>query len=97
VKPTLHYAQVSGNARVFGNARISDNSPGKRPRAYPLAAEYRYKHVGMAAQPVGERRPPKAGEWYLSGAIPEAYRAPTDLSVPFHIVRLVSIHAARRA
>lgn len=25
-------------------------------------------------------RPPKRGEFYLSGAIPEAYRAPNDLS-----------------
>ena len=26
----------------------------------------------------GETRPPKQGEWYLSGAIIEAYRAPND-------------------
>lgn len=37
----------------------------------------------------GERRPPKKGEWYLSGAIVEAYRAPNDLSTPFQIARLV--------
>jgi hypothetical protein len=36
----------------------------------------------------GEKRPPKAGEWYLSGAIIGAYRAPNDLSTPFHIARL---------
>ena len=36
-----------------------------------------------------EKRAPKKGEWYLSGAIPIAYRAPNDLSQEFHIMRLV--------
>lgn len=37
----------------------------------------------------GEKRPPKKGEWYLSGAIIQAYRAPNDLDTPYHIARLV--------
>jgi hypothetical protein len=37
----------------------------------------------------GEKRPPRAGEWYLSGARPAAYRAPNDLSSAYHIARLV--------
>ncbi len=37
----------------------------------------------------GEKRCPKKGEWYLSGAIVEAYRAPNDLSSQFHIAKLV--------
>jgi hypothetical protein len=37
----------------------------------------------------GEFRPPKKGEWYLSGAIPEAYRAYSNLGNKFHIVKLV--------
>lgn len=37
----------------------------------------------------GEFREPKAGEWYLSGAIPEAYRAPNDLTSKYHILKLV--------
>jgi len=28
----------------------------------------------------GEYRPPKKGEYYISGAIPEVYQAPNDLS-----------------
>jgi len=36
-------------------------------------------------------RPPKAGEWYLSGCIPAAYRAPNDLTDSYHIMRLVLI------
>lgn len=39
----------------------------------------------------GEKRPPKAGEWYLSGAIPEAYRTKHDLTSSYHILRLVRI------
>ena len=33
----------------------------------------------------GEKRCPKKGEWYISGAIPEGYLAPNDLSDPYHI------------
>lgn len=38
---------------------------------------------------LGEFRPPMAGEYYASGAIPEAWRAPNDLSQAFRIVRPV--------
>ena len=40
------------------------------------------------ARPSGETRPPRKGEWYLSGAIVEAYRAPNDLSTPHLIADL---------
>ena len=36
----------------------------------------------------GEKRCPKKGEYYLSGAIPEVYQAPNDLSTVFHIMIL---------
>ena len=50
--------------------------------------------VGMPVHDVhavyaGEKRPPKKGEWYLSGNPVEAYRAPNDLAFEFHIARLV--------
>jgi hypothetical protein len=35
-------------------------------------------------------RPPRRGEYYLSGAIPEAWDAPNDLSTPFFICQRVS-------
>lgn len=35
----------------------------------------------------GEFRPPKRGEYYLSGAIPTAYYAPNDLTQAFYIMR----------
>lgn len=37
----------------------------------------------------GEFRPPRKGEWYISGAIPEAYDAKADLSCSYWIARLV--------
>ncbi len=39
----------------------------------------------------GEKRAPRKDEWYISGAIPEAYRASNDLSMIFHIARLVKV------
>jgi hypothetical protein len=58
-------------------------------KTYPIAATEK-KQSGVRAVKTGEFRPPKAGEWYLSGAIPEAYRAPNNLSTSFYIVRLKS-------
>jgi len=46
----------------------------------------------IAAVRNGEYRPPKRNEWYLSGAIPEAYKAKNDLTTPFHILNLVKVH-----
>jgi hypothetical protein len=41
----------------------------------------------------GEKRPPRKGEWYLSGSIVEAYRAPNDYlpTMSYHIARLVKV------
>ena len=46
---------------------------------------------GVRAILTGEFRAPKKGEWYLSGAIPEAYRADNDFANKnkYHIARLV--------
>jgi hypothetical protein len=41
-----------------------------------------YREVGF--------RPPKKGEWYLSGAIVEAYQAPHDLTAAYTIVEKVA-------
>ena len=44
----------------------------------------------------GEMRPPKAGEWYIAGAIPEGWRAPGDYRTAFHIAELVKIEVTTR-
>ncbi len=38
---------------------------------------------------IGQFREPQAGEWYLSGSVPQCWRAPNNLSTKYHIVRLV--------
>lgn len=43
----------------------------------------------IKAKSTGEFRCPKKGEWYLSGAIINAYKAHNDLTTPYHIARLV--------
>jgi hypothetical protein len=62
-------------------------------KVYPLAltdaARTGYR---IMAQLTGECRPPQKGEWYLSGAIPEAYQAPASLYQPFKIVKLVAVN-----
>lgn len=50
-----------------------------------------FRPKSMRAVWTGEMRPPRKGEWYLSGAIVEAYRAPNDLSTPYHIAKLVKV------
>jgi hypothetical protein len=47
------------------------------------------RHV--KAKWTGEKRPPKRGEWYLSGAEIAAYCAPNDLTTPYHIATLVVV------
>ena len=47
--------------------------------------------IFIRGKTTGEFRKPKKGEWYLSGAIPEAYCAPGDLSCEYNILRLVVI------
>jgi hypothetical protein len=38
-----------------------------------------------------QRRCPKKGEWYLSGALPKAYRSPNDLSTEYLIATIVRV------
>jgi len=44
---------------------------------------------GAFFRATGEFRPPRKGEFYLSGAIIEAYRAPNDLAGAYWIAKQV--------
>lgn len=44
---------------------------------------------GAYAIKTGEFRPPKKGEYYLSGAFPVAYKAPNDLSIAYYIMEVI--------
>ena len=49
-------------------------------------------HTCVMAVKTGEKRSPLKGEWYISGAIPEAYRAPNNLlPQSFQIAKLVLV------
>lgn len=45
----------------------------------------------VRVEATGEFRCPKQGEWYVSGAIAEGWRAPSDLSTAFYIAALVRV------
>ena len=47
---------------------------------------------GKGYEKTGDFRPPRRGEFYLSGAIPQAWQAPNDLSTPYYILRPVELH-----
>lgn len=62
-------------------------------KIYNLAHEY-YQVSSLrkfAAIRTGAFRAPRKGEWYLSGAIPEAYRAENDMSEAYYILKLIYV------
>ena len=72
------------------------------PKVYPLGDRHPAQKHGplhtigafdnsIMAVYTGEKRAPKAGEWYLSGAIPAAYQAKADLPTVYHIARIVRV------
>ena len=67
-------------------------------RIYPIAAsdlrfvvkaEKPTENSKIGAVETARYREPKQGEWFISGAIPEAYQAPNDLSTKYQIAELV--------
>lgn len=58
---------------------------------FPWINPFRPNCSGLVAVKSGEKRPPRRGEWYLSGAIPEAYKAPNDFRQSSHILTLVRV------
>jgi hypothetical protein len=59
------------------------------PDVVEFEGHYRYNDVAypkFTYEVVGYRKPLK-GEYYLSGAIPQAYLAPNDLSTEYLVVR----------
>lgn len=50
-----------------------------------------YGEHDLRGQAIGEFRPPRKGEWYISGAIPAVYRASNDLNTDYHIAHIVRV------
>jgi hypothetical protein len=57
---------------------------------YPVADRPDFNNK-YKARHTGKFRAPRRGEYYLSGAIPEAYRAPNDLTSAYWIMKLVRV------
>ena len=74
--PVIDYIDNQELANVGGNP------------AFPILDIMQQKR-NIRAVYIGETRPPKKGEWFLSGAIVEAYRALNDLTSAYPIARLV--------
>ena len=49
------------------------------------------RNINVMAKYSGEKRPPREGEWFLSGSTIAAYRAPNDLSMTYLIATLVLV------
>ena len=61
-------------------------------KLYPIAeSEQRHVYHGIKAVKTGEFRRPKTGEWFLSGAVPQAYRCyyGPAMNCAYYIVTLV--------
>lgn len=58
---------------------------------WPMMHKKKKDGLQLRAILTGEERAPNQNEWYLSGAIPEAYRAPYSLTQVFHICKLVLV------
>ena len=56
-------------------------------RFYPVEG----KPSNIKAIRTMDKRRPKKGEYYLSGAIVTAYRAPNDLETAYYIAQLVEV------
>ena len=85
---TAHACKYCG----FAGSRQSDEDCPAKPRA--PAGTYRGGGYSVIQGPgfyraTGEYRAPKRGEWYLSGAVIDAYQAPNDLSAPYWIAERI--------
>ena len=74
---------VAGTTYSLGDLPTTEETGGA-----DFVARYRGT---FRAVPTGEKRAPKTGEWYLSGAIVAAYRAGGGLTSEYMIAKLVKV------
>lgn len=86
---TKHFQLADRPTRMdLEKAGLPKNSP---EQLVNWVSPFRPGVIGLVAVRTGETRAPRAEEWYLSGAEPEAYRAPNDLASEYQILKLVTI------
>lgn len=69
---------------------LADRLSLKEREQFGVSLDYIYA-ANVKAKFTGEKRCPKAGEWFLSGAVVEAYKAKHDLTTIYHIARLARV------
>lgn len=71
-----------------------------KDQLFPIAANGSFQPIlekrKFRVRATGEYRPPKKGEFFIAGPVPEAYLAPSDQIIPFYIGRLVEVREIRR-
>jgi len=82
MRPTLTLREIEGTWQD-STGRVWQRLPEKTPGRKPVNFE---GYAGLRAYRIIGKRAPRRGEFYLSGAIPAAYRAPNDLTMVFQIV-----------
>jgi len=77
--------------------RLGQASVPNKKECKKLGLEIRVKPITKDVRIVwtGEKRAPKKGEWYLSGAIIQGYKAFHDMDAPYHIGRLVRVETVK--
>ena len=71
----------------------------KKPKLYPLGDYHPERKIPIGGRIHGsvmainskQFRCPKKGEWFLSGAVPMAYKAPNDLNQEYYIATIVKV------
>ena len=89
--PLYHTRYNPMKTQVFpvGDAPCADEKEALGLDRYkPVVPNYQ-KNIGAIA--IRERRKPREGEWYLSGAVISAYRARADMDTEYQIARLVRV------
>ena len=84
-------------ASVVGLEHIVSSLQGKyfpladEPSPDDLAALNVEDRVGVRAVATGEFRPPRKGEWFLSGSYIKPFRAESDLPTAYNIAKLAYV------
>lgn len=86
IPPPHHVLQAHGVPQVFPLAEALSPTEEKKL----LGPSTSDKSLLVMATYAGATRPPRRGEWYLSGAVIGAYRAAADLTSEYPIARLVA-------
>lgn len=96
--PDIEQAEYAASRRSVYRLRdrLSNQELEILSRSYPTLTlkevERGVRCITKAGQPMVC---PKKGDWYISGAIPEAYRAPNDLPTPSHLGYLVVVEEVK--